>query len=64
MASRKDVGASKPPSHGAFGSEPPAEKDALQRYKDRDQLKPQGGDPADRPTDSGAIERPKLPKRD
>lgn len=34
-------------NHGAFGSEPPAEKDALTRYKDKDQLQPQGY-PADK----------------
>jgi len=51
-------------SHGAYGSEPPAHPDALRRYKDHDQLKPQG-DPAEkRPTDPSAIERSDRPDRD
>lgn len=52
-------------NRGAFGSEPPAEPGALRRYKDEEQLKPQGGYPADkRPTDPDAIEQSGLPERD
>lgn len=52
-------------NHGAYGSEPPAEKDALKRYKDKDQLQPQGKYPADkRPMDPDAIERSGLTERD
>jgi hypothetical protein len=65
MAGRKKGAGPKPVSHGAFGSEPPAEKGALRRYKDRDQLRPQGSDPADkRPTDPDSIEHANLPARD
>lgn len=64
-AGRKKGVGSKPVSHGAFGSEPPAEKDALNRYKDRDQLRPQGSDPAAKqPTDPDAIEDANPPARD
>ena len=54
------------PSHGAWGEPPPADKDALKRYRDRDQLQPQGSKyPADKqPTDPDAIESSKLPERD
>lgn len=48
---------------GAFGEEP-TDKAALRRYRDRDQLQPQGY-PADKPpTDADATEKSKLPERD
>ena len=65
MAESKDDVKPGPGQRGAFGDAPPADQDALQRYKDRDQLQPQGSDPADkRPTDPDAIERSDLPERD
>jgi hypothetical protein len=52
-------------NHGAFGTVPPAERNALKRYTDQDQLQPQGKYPARRrPTDRHAIEHPNLPERD
>ena len=52
------------PGHGP-GARPRGRGDALRRYTDQDQLKPQGGYPADRrPTDPGAIERSDLAERD
>lgn len=64
MAGTKDDFRPKPGSHGAFGSEPPADKDALRRYTDRDQLEPQGYPADKRPTDPDAVERSDLRQRD
>jgi len=65
MTGPKDATKTEDRNHGAFGSEPPAEKDALKRYKDEDQLQPQGSPAADkRPTDPEAIERSDLSERD
>ncbi|HEX2115362.1 MAG TPA: hypothetical protein VHM01_13225 [Alphaproteobacteria bacterium] len=53
-------------SHGAWGELPETDKDALKRYRDSDQLQPQGSKyPADkRPTDPDAVEASDLPERD
>jgi hypothetical protein len=65
MAGTKERSKPASRSHGASGERPPADKDTLQRYRDRDQLKPQGRYPADkRPTDPDAVEASDLPERD
>jgi hypothetical protein len=58
MARTRDEVKPDSPGHGAFGDAPPADRDALKRYKDSDQLQPQGK-PADKRTpDAERAERP------
>lgn len=64
MADTKDDLKPGPGQRGAFGDAPPAKPDALRRYKDRDQLQPQGSPADKRSTDPDAIERSDLPERD
>jgi hypothetical protein len=65
MGDTKDDVKPGPGQRGAFGDAPPADTDALRRYKNRDQLQPQGSNPAGKqPTDPEAIERSDLPERD
>jgi hypothetical protein len=68
MAVRKDVTAMKShekPSHGAFCTPPKAEKGALRRYTDQDQLQAQGKCPTGkRRANPDAIQRSDLPECD